>query len=344
MHLATPVLRRTFALVVIAHGLAHAVLPLRGWMDPSLFGHDFMPLVLYGIAVMGFTIAGIGLLGMTPFTAVVRPLLVLASGYSLVAIWVFGAGDLWWGAALDVVLLFTGFTGLYRWLPIGPSHGRWPHRLAVSTATAFLVYVACAVVLWPVHRIWGSQRSEFTLALPGDRADRNPALEIQHAVTVNAPPEAVWPWLVQLGQDRAGFYSYDWLERAFGADVHNVKEIRPEWQQRQAGDRVRATQPGYLGGALGNDLGWTVTELVPGQVMVLQNWGAFVLRPTEDGRTRFIIRTKVGDPALKPWLAALDMLAFELPHFIMERKMMLQIKALAEQQHGLMTSAALNDY
>ena len=333
--------RRAFALLVIAHGLAHAVLPLRGWMDPALFGHDFMPHVLYAIAVMGFTIAGIGLLGVTPFTAAVRPLLVLASGYSLVAIWVFGAGDLWWGAALDVVLLFAGFTGVYRWLPIGNPHGRWPHRIAVATAMAFLLYVACALVLWPVHRLWGSQPLEFSLALPGDSADRDSGLELQHAVTINTPPDAVWPWLVQLGQDRAGFYSYDWLERTFGADVHNVTEIRPEWQQRQAGDRVRATQPGYLGGALGDDLGWTVTALEPGRAMVLANWGAFVLQPTEDGRTRFIIRTKVGDRDMKPWLAALDMLAFQLPHFIMERKMMLQIKALAEQRHALVTSAAL---
>lgn len=341
MHLATPGLRRAFALLVIGHGLAHAVLPLRGWLNPAVF--DFMQLVLYSVAVLGFTTAGIGLLGVSPFTFAVRPLLVLASGYSLVAIAVFG-GDLWWGAGFDVVLLLTALTGAHRRLPIGPGHGRWPHRLAVTTATAFLVYVACAVVLWPVHRVWGSQLSEFALALPGDRVDRNPALEIQHAVTVNAPPEAVWPWLVQLGQDRAGFYSYDWLERMFGVDIHNVTEIRPEWQQRQAGDRVRATQAGYLGGVLGADLGWTVTDLEPGRAMVLQSWGAFVLRPTEDGRTRFIIRTKVGDSATRPWLAALDMIAFELPHFIMERKMMLHIKALAEQQYVPVTSAALNDY
>jgi uncharacterized protein YndB with AHSA1/START domain len=344
MHLGTSGWRRAFALLVIGHGLAHTVLPLRGWLNPALFGHDFMPHVLYAVAVMGFTIAGIGLLGVTPFTAAVRPLLVLGSGYSLVAIWVFGAGDLWWGAALDVVLLFTGLTGLYRRLPIGERHGPWPHRIAVSAATAFLLYVTCALALWPVYRLWGSQPSEFALALPGDSSDRRPGLELQHAVTVNAPPEAVWPWLVQLGQDRAGFYSYDWLERAFGADVHNVTEIRPEWQQRQAGDRVRATQANYLGGVLGEDLGWTVTDLEPGRAMVLQHWGAFVLRPTEDGRTRFIIRTKVGDSGTKPWTAALDMLAFELPHFIMERKMMLQIKALAEQQHVPVTSAALNDY
>lgn len=64
--------------------------------------------------------------------------------------------------------------------------------------------------------------------------------------------------------------------------------------------------------------------------MVLQHWGAFVLEPTADGQTRFIIRTHVGHQAIPAWAAALDMMAFELPHFIMERRMMLTIKSLAE--------------
>ncbi|OFW46851.1 MAG: hypothetical protein A3J29_06585 [Acidobacteria bacterium RIFCSPLOWO2_12_FULL_67_14b] len=204
------------------------------------------------------------------------------------------------------------------------------HLLGVIAAVAFLAYAASAAVLWPLHRAWGSTPAEHALALPGDAPDRNPALEIQHAVTVNAPPEAVWPWLVQLGQDRAGFYSYDWLERAFGVDVHNVREIRPEWQQRQVGDRVRATQEGYLGGVLGKDLGWTVKDLQPGRAMVLQHWGAFVLVPTEDGKTRFIIRTTIGHERMPAWAAAMDMMTFELAHFIMERRMMLQVKSLAE--------------
>jgi hypothetical protein len=76
--------------------------------------------------------------------------------------------------------------------------------------------------------------------------------------------------------------------------------------------------------------------------LVLQSWGAFVLQPTDDGRTRFIIRTKDGDPATTPWMAAMDMIAFELPHFIMERKMMLQIKALAEQRAASLASAAIS--
>jgi hypothetical protein len=324
-------LRPAFGLFVIAHGLAHAVMPLRGWMDPARLSQDFMPFILYAVAVTGFTIAGLGLLAIRPFTSMMRPAMVLASAYSLIAIWRFGQGDLFWGAGVDVVLFLTGLTAAYRYLPARERQPRgFVARAAATAALAVAVYAAVAVVIWPLHRTWGSLPVEHALALPGDAPDRNAAFELQHAVTVNAPPEAVWPWLVQLGQDRAGFYSYDWLERAFGVKVHNVTEIRPEWQTRKAGDRIRATQADYLGGVLGNDLGWTVNEVQPNRAMVLRYWGAFVLEPTADGKTRFIIRTKVGDPQIPTWAAPLDMMAFELPHFIMERRMMLRIKSLAE--------------
>ena len=289
MALKSPWWRRALGLLVIAHGLAHAVMPLRGWMEPDMLQRNFMPLILYGTAVLGFTTAGIGLLGLTPFTAVVRPALVLASVYSLVAIFIMNAGDLWWGAALDVVLLLTALTGIYRKLPIGPSHPGLPHRIAVSVGAVLVLYVGCAMVLWPWHRSWGSRPDELVMPLPGDRPARNPALELQHAVTIAAPPDVVWAWLVQLGPD-------------------------------------------YLWGILGDQVGWTVTTIDPGRALVLRNWGTFVLQPTNDGRTRFIIRSTVGDPHIAPWVAAADMMAFELPHFIMQRKMMLEIKALAEQQ------------
>ena len=92
-------------------------------------------------------------------------------------------------------------------------------------------------------------------------------------MTIEAPPEAVWPWLAQLGQDRAGFYSYEWLENLAGCDMHNADEIHPEWQEREPGDTV------YL-----HPLnGLPVARFEPGRVLALEDWGAFVLEPHGPG-------------------------------------------------------------
>lgn len=155
---------------------------------------------------------------------------------------------------------------------------------------------------------------------------------IDHAVTIDAPVDAVWQWLVQIGQDRGGFYSYDWLERMFGADIDNATRVVPEWQQRRVGDLVRAVQPNYLGGAFGPDLGWRVEAIEPGRAMVLENWGAFVLSPDGPERTRMHIRTRgAGIPTLAgAALTPLSLLVLEPAHFIMERGMLLGIKQRAE--------------
>jgi hypothetical protein len=269
MRRATWMLRPLAGLLVIAHAWAHTVLPLRGLVAPETLAENFMPLICYGIALLGFSAAGLGILGVWPLTLAYRQLLVVASAYSLVSLEILGHGSLWLGAVIDVLLLIVGLSGMLDRLPApAPASGGLRRALRTATAVAFLVYTGTAV-MWPVYRTWGSAASEYGLTLPGDEPGRRAALEIQHAVTVNAPAGAVWPWLLQLGQARAGFYSYDWLERAFGVDVDNVTEIRPEWQQRTVGELVRATQPGYLGGLLGSQLGWTVEAVVPEHALVL---------------------------------------------------------------------------
>lgn len=321
---------RVLGWLVIAHGLSHAVLPLRGSIAPGLLVDDWTPVALYAVGMVGFVAAGIGLLGLRPFDRAVSPLLVLASGLSLVAIVRFADPTLWFGAACDVALLLTGLWRAHGGWPAHPHHGPVWHAVGVACGFGLLLFVTAVTVMYPLQRTWGSTRDELRMALPGDRVHREPALEIQHAVTINASPEEVWPWIVQLGQDRAGFYSYDWLERAFGADIHNRFELRPEWQRREAGDFVPATQRGYLRGMLGDQPGWTVSLVQPERAMVLKYWGAFVLLPGENGSTRFIIRTTMSNRDVPVWASTLNLLAFEMPHFIMERRMMLTIKALAE--------------
>jgi hypothetical protein len=322
---------RVLGWLVIAHGLSHAVLPLRGSLGPVILIDDWIPAGLYAFGMVGFVAAGLGILGLRPLDRAISPLLVLSSGLSLIALARFGDPSLWFGAVCDVVLLVIGLWRAFGGWPAHPSHGpRW-HIAGVAAGALLLIYVAGSTVLQPWHRTWGSTRAEVLMALPGDPADRDPSLEIQHAVTIDAPPSAVWPWLIQLGQDRAGFYSYDWLERAFGADVHNVFEIRPEWQSRRVGEIVPATQRGYLGGIFGDELGWTVAQLEPQRALVLENWGAFVLLPEQTTRTRFIIRSTMSNRHIPVWASVLNLMTFDLPHFIMQRRMMLTIKALAEE-------------
>jgi hypothetical protein len=171
----------------------------------------------------------------------------------------------------------------------------------------------------PLMLHWGATCEELRKPLPGDDLVPDPAIESTRAVTIEAPPEAVWPWLAQLGQDRAGFYSYEFLENLAGCDMHNADEIHPEWQSREPGDIV------YL-----HPLnGLPVARFEPGRVLALEHWGAFVLEPHGPGASRLIARgrTPRGMGALA------NTLLMEIPHFVMERKMLLGIKARAERTH-----------
>jgi hypothetical protein len=100
------------------------------------------------------------------------------------------------------------------------------------------------------------------------------------AITVNAPVEAVWPWLAQIGQDRAGFSSYEWLGDLAGCQMHNADVVHPEWQQQAIAETVK------LHWALGN----TVARFEPNHALMLSGWDAFVVEPLSDQRTRVILR------------------------------------------------------
>ena len=339
---------RILGWLVIAHGLSHAVLPMRGFV-PSVSGGDWMPAILYGVCMVGFVAAGLGLLGLRPLDRLISPLLVVSSAWSLVAIFTLGDPSLSVGAASDLALLLVGLWRAFSGWPAHPtfaeataerpSHRRIWHVAAVTAGFTLVAYVGLAAFTYPTHRTWGSTRAELDMAMPGDAEPRQRAFEVQHAVTIDAPAEDVWVWLVQLGQDRGGFYSYDWLERAFGLHVSNVREVRPDWQTRQAGDFIRAAQPGYLRGLLGDDLGWTVGAVTPEKAMVVEKWGAFVLQPTDDEHTRFIIRSTMSSHRSPVWASALNLFGFQMPHFIMQRRLMLTIKELAEEHYAARSSA-----
>jgi hypothetical protein len=95
---------------------------------------------------------------------------------------------------------------------------------------------AYAFLIRPWHLKWGATQAELEEPLPGDDVVPNPKHEATHAVTINAPVVDVWPWLVQIGQNKGGFYSYSALENLVGCGIHNADRIVPEWQSLRAGD------------------------------------------------------------------------------------------------------------
>ena len=164
-----------------------------------------------------------------------------------------------------------------------------------------------------------------------------------HAITINATPEVVWPWILQIGQDRGGFYSYTFLENMVGCEMRNTCHIVPEWQNRAVGDTVWFVTPKHFGGQ-----GRMIAAIVdPQRAMVLATPGdwekiqsgergregtwAFVLTPRGGGKARLIARLR-GDAYPALWKRAANYAFWEPAHFVMERKMLLTIKNLAESQ------------
>ena len=194
--------------------------------------------------------------------------------------------------------------------------------------------------LRPWHLRWGATADESQRVFPGDELLSGAKMEATHAITIAAPPQKVWPWLVQIGQGRGGFYSYDWIENLMGLDIQTADQILPEHQQLKVGDLVPLSPDGF---------GFPVALLEPGQALVLRGdtrldpeaipgmapgnyfastWG-FYLEPLPDNQTRLIERWKSDwSPTLKSTI--LMHLFLEPGAFLMERKMLLGIQQRAE--------------
>ena len=188
-------------------------------------------------------------------------------------------------------------------------------RPLVALGDAALALYLLVVRPWMLR--WGATDEDLRKPLPGDDLVPDPLTTSTRAITVNAPVEAVWPWLAQIGQDRGGMYSYEWLENLAGCQMRNADRIHPEWQHRAIGEVVK----------LHPALGMPVVAFEPNRALVLQGWGAFVVEPLDAQRTRVLLRSHTP----RGWGALYSLLFIELPHFLMERKMLLGLKERAER-------------
>jgi hypothetical protein len=334
--------RVILGIALVVHGLAHA--------GPGIWAASRGPVeavsFLWWIATLGFVIAGFRVLGWPAPS--LHPLVptVTATGASLALLPFVGLeATALVGAVLSIglamlVLCLTRDCALFSpsgaVLRSGDSHaarrGRTWHRVGVAVAAMFLLHISATILLRPWHMGWGTTAAQRAGVVPGDELMPDARYVMDHAVQINAPADSVWRWLVQIGQDSGGFYSYGWLERLVGDDVHNADRVVPEWQQLAVGDLVRAAHPGYLGGVFGRDIGWRVARVEHGRALVLENWGSFVVHRTDTGRCVLHIRTRGGGrPSLgNVALAPAGLLVFEPIHFMMERRMLLGIRDRAE--------------
>ncbi len=209
----------------------------------------------------------------------------------------------------------------------------------VAAGTAFIVTYIVAIRPW--HLRWGSTDEEVDLSLPGDDLVVNAKLKATHSITINASPAHIWPWLVQIGQGRGGFYSYDWIENTMGLEIHTAEQILTEYQDLNVGDLIPLSE---------DEFGVPVAILDPEKTLVLHGdtrepgpgsapvmkegdhmavvWG-FHLIPQENGSTRLVERILI-DWNESPLNTVFYRVFLEPGSFIMEQKMLRGIKERVE--------------
>jgi hypothetical protein len=217
-----------------------------------------------------------------------------------------------------------------------------PMRGRSSTTLTAVAGVAATYhwLLRPRILRWGATAREAMSVLPGDDVAPRGSSRSTMATTIEATPEQIWPWLVQVGWSRGAFYSYNRIENLLGMDTHNADRVHPAWQNLEVGDTMWMSHPrlAYL---------FPETRVVrsdPNRALVFAIYGrpggadappsgawSFVLEPIDDTSTRLISRLQVNPP---PLLAKLVIYGFMEPaHFVMQGGMFRGLKARIQSEN-----------
>ena len=202
---------------------------------------------------------------------------------------------------------------------------RWFRRGLVGILAAFvlavLVYLA---LIRPWHLHWGATQEEVSRPMPGDSLIADASLNTTRAITIRARPEQIWPWLVQMGPGRGGWYSYDRLDNSGRPSAERIVD---EWQV--------TLQPGDSLG-VGSGPKFQVMAVEPNRYLVLGpkiSW-AMALYPQADGTTRLVERLR----AHYYWSnvhGAVFAVFMDVGDFIMMRKMLLTLKERVERYESV---------
>jgi hypothetical protein len=199
--------------------------------------------------------------------------------------------------------------------------------IRVLAALALIGLVMAAYLLWarPYQLHWGATQEEIERPMPGDELDAHPTFLATRAITIEGTPHEIWPWLVQMGYDRAGYYGYDIIENAgskTGPD--SAERIVPELQDVKVGDEVPISAAGS----------WVFYAIEPEHYFIWSGEtgdGAFTwaLYPIDENHTRLVSRIRWSHHWSQPNMIALDLFTEFTDHLAI-RKILQGVKGRVE--------------
>jgi hypothetical protein len=176
------------------------------------------------------------------------------------------------------------------------------------------------------HLRWGASDAEVADAMPGDELVPGPSFNATRAITIDAPPEDVWPWVVQIGYGRAGWYSFDLFDNVARP---SAETILPAFQHPKVGDWVP------MAAKVNEQTAFKIKAFESNRWMLWekpQSTWAWKLTPLDDGRTRLVARLKALYDWHAPGSALLTLILLEFADFPMMRKQLKGMKRRAEAE------------
>jgi hypothetical protein len=172
---------------------------------------------------------------------------------------------------------------------------------------------------------WGATAEEVDRVLPGDDLLPEADMLSTRAITIDALPAQVWPWLVQMGSGRGGAYTYDWIENVFGLGMHSADEILPQFQDLSVGDVLPMGDQGP---------GMRVEVCDAPRTLVFRSedgrWVWIFSLAEQSGGTRLVSRNRIAEGGASVTRRLADRLIMEPGSLVMERKMLIGIRDRAE--------------